>query len=54
MIGLPIPLTPWKSEGGVAYQFAIGLKFTGDTEFREVPLKGCSRVIVFTQDLIRA
>ena len=38
---------------GVPYFIGIGIKFTGDTVYREVPLKANSAKIVFDQDVIR-
>jgi hypothetical protein len=35
------------------YFIGLGVKFTGDTNFREVPLSDSTRTISFSQDVIR-
>lgn len=39
---------------GTSYNIGLGIKFSGDATYREIPLKPSSRTIVFTQDIIRS
>ena len=36
-----------------SYFIGLGIQFTGDSSYREIPLRPASKNIVFTQDVIR-